>query len=247
MRSFRFTPVTPIAETVWSQASSVQVTPAEVDAYSYAGLTGPQLVFVDGLYRPELSRVQTLPQGMTVCTLSDAVRSGQAEAHLDKYTRFGATAFTAWNTSQWADGAFVHVPKNTTLDVPVHILHVTSRQDAPVVSHPRALFVCDAHAQITIVETYAGPEDALYLTNAVTECVLGEAAFVDHYKVQRESQQAYHVGSLHVHLARASNFSSNAITLGGAIVRNDANSTFNGEGAECTLERSVPRFRPAFD
>ena len=97
---FRFTPVTPIAETVWSQASNGTVTDAEVDAYSYAGYTGPQLVFVDGGYRPELSRLQALPAGVVVSPLTSAVQSGDAEAHLNKYTAFGATAFTAWNTSR---------------------------------------------------------------------------------------------------------------------------------------------------
>ena len=232
---FRFTPVTPIAETVWSQAQNGTVTPAEVDAYSYQGLTGPQLVFVDGLYRPELSRMQALPAGVVVSPLTNAVQEGQAEAHLNQYTAFGATAFTVWNTSAWADGAFVHVPANAVVDVPIHLLYITSRQDAPVVSHPRSLFVSDAHSQVTLVETYAGPEGVTYLTNAVTECILGDGANVDHYKVQRESLRAYHVGSLHVQLSRASNFTSHAITLGGSIVRNDANSTFNGEGAECTL------------
>ena len=36
-------------------------------------------------------------------------------------------------------------------------------------------------------------------------------------------------------LARAANFSSHAVTLGGAIVRNDVQATLDGEGVECTL------------
>ena len=51
----------------------------------------------------------------------------------------------------------------------------------------------------------------------------------------RESLAAYHIASMHVRLDRAANFSSQAVTLGGAIVRNDVQALLDGEGVECTL------------
>ena len=66
--------------------------------------------------------------------------------------------------------------------------------------HPRTLIVVGAEAQCTIVETYKGAGH--YFTNAVTEIVAGDGAVVDHYKVQRESAEAFHVAT-HAGGARA--------------------------------------------
>jgi Fe-S cluster assembly protein SufD len=58
---------------------------------------------------------------------------------------------------------------------------------------------------------------------------------VDHYKVQQESLEAFHVASLHAHTDRNATFSSHSFSLGGKLVRNDALAILDGEGGECTL------------
>jgi Fe-S cluster assembly protein SufD len=102
-------------------------------------------------------------------------------------------------------------------------------------SHPRTLVILGKGSQSQIVETYVGRSGQSYFTNAVTEVFVGENAVLDHYKVQEESVDAYHVASLHVHAARSATFSSHSFALGGKLTRNDAVATMAGEGAECTL------------
>ena len=74
----------------------------------------------------------------------------------------------------------------------------------------------------------------MYLNSAVTEVVLGEAAVVDHYKVQIEGVAAYHVATMHAQVGRGANFSSHSISLGGLLVRNDPWASL-AEGAHATL------------
>jgi len=88
-------------------------------------------------------------------------------------------------------------------------------------SHPRTLIVAGDHAQFRIVETYVSAPGQRHFTNAVTELVAGEDAVVDHYKVEEESVDAFHIASMHIHSARGSNVSTHAFTLGGRLVRND--------------------------
>jgi Fe-S cluster assembly protein SufD len=57
---------------------------------------------------------------------------------------------------------------------------------------------------------------------------------VDHYKIQRESLEAFHVSTMQAAVGRSANFSSHSISLGGALVRNDANAILS-EGTEATL------------
>ena len=72
------------------------------------------------------------------------------------------------------------------------------------------------------------------MTNAVTEIVAGDAAVVDHYKVQQESTAAFHIAGMHATLGRSTNFSTLNVSLGGALVRNDIGVTL-AEGTEATL------------
>jgi Fe-S cluster assembly protein SufD len=87
-----------------------------------------------------------------------------------------------------------------------------------------------------IIESYVGLNNALYFTNVVTEIVAGDNAVVAHYKLQRESEEAFHISTVQVSLSHNSNFSSHSIDLGGALVRNDVNAVLDGQGIECVLD-----------
>ena len=58
---------------------------------------------------------------------------------------------------------------------------------------------------------------------------------IDHYKVQQEGLEAFHIASMHVNAQRGATFSSHSFSLGGKFVRNDAIAILDGEGAEVTL------------
>ena len=236
---FRYTNVAPIAETPFRRASLAEstLTADDLKPFLYEGLSGSQIVFVNGHYQPHLSRTAGLPVGVTVSTLADAMetRPDAVQAHLAHYAQSETHAFVALNTAALEDGAFIHIPRSVVVDEPIHLMFLSSAADRPSVSHPRTLILADENSQSTIVESFAGPAHQMYFTNAVTEVVTGENAVVDHYKVQRESTNAYHVATLQVEMGRAANFSSHSIGLGGQIVRNDANAVLGAEGCECTL------------
>jgi Fe-S cluster assembly protein SufD len=240
MEEWRFTIVTPIAETPFRLAGTERqgVTLESLAEFTFEGLTGSRLVFVNGHYAPELSEVGALPSGVKVGSLASALREDGAalETHLARYANFENQAFTALNTAFLADGAFVSIPRNAIVEQPIHLLFVSTALDGPTVSHPRTLIVAGENSQATVIESYAGLGEGVTFANAVTEIVAGENAVLDHYKVQRErSEQAYHIATMQVQLGRSSNVSSHSIALGGALVRNEANAVLGGEGGECTL------------
>jgi Fe-S cluster assembly protein SufD len=153
----------------------------------------------------------------------------EAEPHLAQLADIKANAFVALNTAFLQDVQFVRVPRGKVIEQPIELKF---RGGPGQAHHPRVLIVVGAGAQCTVIETYEG--DGSYFTNAVTEFVVGDGAVVDHYKVQRESLDAFHVSTLQAALGRSANFSSHSISLGGALVRNDANATLS-EGTEATL------------
>jgi Fe-S cluster assembly protein SufD len=95
--------------------------------------------------------------------------------------------------------------------------------------------VAGRSSQVTVVESYGAVAGGRYLTNAVTDIVVGEGARVDHYKLQHESAGAFHVGRTRVGQHRDSRFSSCSIAFGGRLARNDVHVMLSGDGAECAL------------
>ena len=234
---WRFTNISPIASTEFRLAPPSKLDAAVLDTFLYADAPF-RLVILNGRVVPELSRTAGLPPGLKFGSLATAATE-QADIvgrYLGQLADPNARTFAALNTAFTHDGAYVYVPDGLVFEQPLQILFV-STSDAAVasMSHPRTLIVAGDRSQLQIVETYVSAPGQKHFTNAVTEVVAGEGAVIDHYKVEEESVDAFHVASMHIHAARSSNVSTHAFTLGGRIVRNDIIAVLDGEGAECTL------------
>jgi len=154
-----------------------------------------------------------------------------ARRHLAKHAP-ADHPFVALNTA-FLNSVTVHIiPAGAVVEQPIEIRFHIDEQAGPPAVHPRVLVLAGANAQCTIVESYTGA--GRYLTNAVTEIVAGENAVVDHYKIQRESLEAFHISTLAAQLGRGANFVTHNIALGGALVRNDVNVVLS-EGTEATV------------
>ena len=235
---WHFTSVAPIAESTFAPltAPSGTVTKAQVAALSFDA-SWHTLVFVNGRFDASLSTERELPSGVRVLPLAQALDelSVLVEAHLGRIASFDANAFTALNTAFLNDGAVVHVGSDVELTAPIHLLFLTDPAATPGVSLPRNLIVVDRHAKATVIESYAGAGDAAYFTNAVTEAVIGEGATLTHLKLQRESAQAFHVGTIDVRQARDSHFYSFSFATGAALSRTNVYTELRGEGCGATL------------
>jgi Fe-S cluster assembly protein SufD len=238
---WRFTSVAPIAGREFVLAASLPGGAAgiHVEPFRLPGTLAAELVFVNGRYVPKLSRQATLPAGSRVESLAGPLmeRASEVEPYLSRIAPFERHPFVALNTAFLGDGAWIQVRDGTVLQNPIHLLFVATDGEGgrPIMAHPRVLVVLGANTQATIVETYAGPARARYFTNAVTEIVLGENAVIDHYKLQYESAEAYHIGAIHAQAQRSATCTSHSVSMGGALVRNDIVAVLNGEGIECTL------------
>jgi Fe-S cluster assembly protein SufD len=170
-----------------------------------------------------------LPEGV------EEIEASGAGLDLGRYTA-GGNAFAALNTAFLDRIVVLRVPRGVVIEEPIEIVfHVPegwSGGPPHKAVHPRVVILVGANAQCAIVETYKG--NGQYLTNAVTEIVAGEGAVVDHYKVQQEDREAFHVATLEASLGRSANFSTTSISLGGALVRNDVSAVLS-EGTEATL------------
>lgn len=236
---WRFTSVVPLTRIPFRLAlpDGRTLTAQKLSPFTFGGWDGIQLVFVNSHFAAQLSSVGDLPPGMIAGSLAVALERNAEllEPHLARYADASKEPFGALNTAFISDGAFVYIPKNLVVEKPVHLLFVSTAGEAPAVSHPRSLIITEANSQLQLLESYAGWRPETYFTNAVTEIAAGENAFVDHYKLQRESLSAFHMGTVQVHLSRDANVSTQSISIGGALVRNHVNAVLDGEGGEATL------------
>jgi Fe-S cluster assembly protein SufD len=162
-----------------------------------------------------------------------AVKLDDAQAYLAKHAAWDQNAFVALNTAFLENVNYVRVPRRVVAEQPIEIVYTgVQGGGVPSAAHPRTLIVVGAGAHCTLVETYQG--EGAYFTNSVTEIVAGDGAVIDHYKVQREGGDAFHIATMQVTLGRSANFSTHNISLGGALVRNDIGVEL-AEGSEAVV------------
>ncbi|RJP32635.1 MAG: Fe-S cluster assembly protein SufD [Candidatus Omnitrophota bacterium] len=240
---WRHTNVTPIVkrEFTLAGAAAIDSLPDTIHHVTFPDSDFTQLVFVNGFFSPRLSHLNSLQDGIRVESLAQAIAcdANALEPYLSRLGSYEEHPFAALNTALFRDGAYVHIKKGVVARTPIHLLFISTSPKQAVVSYPRTLVVAGAESQATIIESYAGVEGEVYFTNAVTEIAVGENAVIEHYKLQRESAQAFHIANMLFYLDRSSNFASHSISLGGSLVRNNVNAALNDEGIECTLNGLV--------
>jgi len=195
------------------------------------------LVMVDGTVVPELSSMGELAGGAQVKTLREALvseASGLREAVV-RQASFEGYAFAALNTALMQDGAYIFVPDGAVIEQPIHLLSVSTAGAQPLATHLRYVIMAGPNSRVTAIESYVGLAGEPHFTNSVTQVQVAPGAAVDHYKVQREQPNAYHIARLQVRQAESCTFRSHAFSLGSALARNDINVTLEAQGSECTL------------
>lgn len=237
---WKYTDITPVANLVTTPIFDGNLSapaPAGIEAFLLGDVECSQLVFINGRYSPQFSSVKFVPQGGTIGSLADAIANNSevVQEHLTHYADAETDVFTALNTAFFEDGAFIHIPNGTVVEASIHLLFVATSGDAATTSHMRNLIIAGANCQVKIVESYVCPGNDVYFSNSVTEVVAGAGANVDHYKVQLESEHAFHIGSMQVQANTDSKFSSHSFAFGGRIARNNASAVMGGQGIESTL------------
>jgi len=234
---WRFTPIGPIAETLFAAPSrDATIAPDHPAIQRLRDLQGVRLVLVNGEYRPELSRTVEMPPSVQVLRLRQAMEEYPelVKLYLGRLA-IGAPSLTALNFALMQDGLFLRLRAGTVLSDPVHILHLSVPAETPQVVSPRHLVVLEPSASATVLESYLPAYEGEYWTNVVTEVALHDNASLQHYRLQHESAASYHTGRTAVHVGRDARYISHSVQIGAAIGRHDFGVVLKGEGGYCTL------------
>ena len=233
---WHFTNVAPIAEKMFrSPGAGSEVSPAVVARFSHHQ-DWHTIVVLNGRV---VSGVEdaALPAGLSISTLRDEIAkdSDLIKRHLLKLAPADSGSFTALNTAMASDGVVVQIAADAVVEKPVHLLFVADTGAHGAVINSRNLVFAERHSQCTIIESYVSVGGSNYLTNTVGEVFVAEGARLGHYKLQTESIDAFHVGTIQVHQARNSRYESFSFATGGKLSRTNVYSTLAGDAAEVVM------------
>jgi Fe-S cluster assembly protein SufD len=184
-----------------------------------------RLIFVDGMFAPELSDMSPEP-GLHIGSMAEALASGDAlvTKHVGQVVKTDDAA-VALNTALMNDGVVIRVDAGTALSKPIYLLFANTGAQ-PVSIFTRSLVMIGADAKAMIVESHEGSaEDQV---SAGLDMIVGDGAHVDHVKLATGAIGAVHVSTLMASIGAKVRFNDFTFVTGGNVMRNQLFLRFDG-------------------
>lgn len=188
------------------------------------------IVFINGKLHKELSNISienveflTLDFAFSHPSYSEVIKN-----HFNKIVN-SESAFCDLNYALFKDGFFLHVPKNTVIEKPIHVFYISQGQEKNTFYSPRNLLVAEDGAKVEVIESHHNYDEAYVFTNSVTEIFAGKNAKADWHKLQNDSDTSYLVDHTFAKQERDSLATVNTFSFGGKLVRNNLDFIHNGE------------------
>lgn len=230
---WRYTNVSGIEKKLFAPSADLAADDTDIDWLKPYRLEDAWVVVIaNGHFSAELSILDGLPAGVSVMSMAEALakQPDKVEKYLGNAVNTSEHGFIAFNTAWFSDGLFVEVPAKQVLDKPIQLLHVVSKAEA--LATTRNIIVAGEMAELKVVETFVGAE--AYLTAAVTEVFVGANANLTLYKMQAESEKAYHFGGSYIKQGRDARFTHHNFAFGGLLARSDIHADLD-QASDCEL------------
>lgn len=227
---FDFSPV--------SEQATVELSEVSID-----NLDSVNLVFVDGVYRADLSNLDaqagTLSKGLNVVDFADANEDQQTVINdkLHSTVRGKQHMLAHLNGAMLQHGVLITVAPNVQIEKPVHITHHSTKQSHQKGIQHRVLIHLEHRSEMTLVESFSNDtSEHTCWVNQVTEVIQDAESKVQHYRLHQELNNLTHTGSIHVTLQRNAQFNSFMLGYGSKLKRVDYTVFHEGEGGDCNLQ-----------
>ena len=231
---YKDTPITRTLEKNFQLQSAAVPSETDLTPYLIPSLDATVIVFINGFYSKEHSRMNSPQSEITISKLKDVLqeKDSLASKHFSKYADFKTDALVAWNTAAWDEGIFIQVKKNQSVDVPVVIHHVHDATGGEIVTSTRNLIVAEAGSKVTIIEKFDSVGNGNHFSNHVTEAVVSDNAEVNFYSIQNDTGKRYQYNLTQFYQTNHSRVNTFSFTLNGKLIRNNLQLSIDGEGIE---------------
>lgn len=223
---FKYTPLRPIADVTWLPADKPALPDTVLEPLTFKNQV--RLVTINGRFDPNLSEIGQTP-GLKVRGLGEALLNSPAEilGYLGKGIDLREFPLAALGTALLEDGLWLHFSRGAMVEPLIEIIHLVTGDGT--VTAPRTLITTEEGATGKIVETYAGVDQRKTLNLPITEVHLARHTNIEHVKLQREADTAFHIHLWQAFQVGESEYRAYNIALGGDIARTDQNIYLDGE------------------
>lgn len=206
-----------------------------------------ELVFVNGRFIPQWSRLSSVP-GLHILPLAAALRADTPavqSALIGLRGVFGSSAhkgdesvFASLNTSLFRDAAVVVAEEGCVASAPVVLtfIHTGQERERTTAVFPRVIASFGRRSEVHLIENHIGADQSSYLSSGVTDLHLADGSRVSHVKLQREGDSGFHLGTTRSFLGRDSRLESLQISLGAKLSRQDLKVRLAAPGAEAVVD-----------
>jgi len=175
---------------------------------------------------------QLASQGVVFTTLAAALHS-----HADLVEQYFGTAvaplthkFTALHAALWQDGAFLYIPKNIQIELPLQAIFTLA--DGSHATFPHNLIVVERGASVTFIEEYTSRDiDGQALAAPTTELFVGDDASVRFVTAQTWGKNIYHIGAQRARVGNNASLEWVALNMGGQVQHIEAETSLEGAGS----------------
>jgi Fe-S cluster assembly protein SufD len=204
-----------------ADASTRTIDPAR---FNLPGIDGARLVFVNGLFRSDLSS-KTPIDGLTISTLGSA-NAGELDASrrlLECDFVDPSSAFARLNTVLAADGPIVRVRAGAAIAQPIHFVFVGASADSEIAWNLRAVIEIGAGASLQLIEHHVGSggAGASQLGNIVSQYAIGRTARLDLVQIQDAAESTSLIRRSEFTLADDAVLSTHTLETGAQMMRHD--------------------------
>ena len=198
-------------------------------------LDAVRLTIVNGYLVPGLSDVDTLPGGIEIVPLAQALASGHPLlAQLGAVEAAHGNAVYALNAAFMTDGAVIRIAAGSTVTAPIHLSFLNTGA-TPFSTASRVLVVVEEGASATVIESHEGPDRVAYQPNDVLEVIAGDRSTVNLVRLNAEGTAALALSTLTLRLGAEVAFSAINVVRGAAVSRHQVFAAFAGEGTKVNI------------
>jgi Fe-S cluster assembly protein SufD len=227
--AWKYTRTTRISNSQWSVQKDHSSVP--VDDFQIPDLDVNRIVFVNGFYRKDLSKLE---EGDYTFSSFDELHEGDSLIHqwcADRH--FNENVFSLLSLTHATDGAVLRIRANAVVSKPFHFILIQNAE--AVFSNPTIIVECEKNSSSTVILSHHVLNGVKSWLNASIGFNVNKNASLNYYKLQEDSENSFSHLMERVNQEDSSRTNLVTATLSGSWIRNSLDMLINGSGCEANL------------
>jgi Fe-S cluster assembly protein SufD len=187
------------------------------------------------LLNGQLVERTSLPAGVRVRTLAEALESGEPQSRVFRVPAGGGTErFAALNAALCDEAVFIDVEKGATPAEALHVVIASSGAE-PHMSHPRLVVRAGAGSAARVVLQHVGSADVEHFVNSYVEVEADAGSGLHLYRLQTAGARTFLIERVEATLGARATLEVHDAELEAALSRLDLHARLAAPGARATL------------